>query len=81
MASIIEHEQNRLKHLRLSPWPKFKKEIIDILDHRIEHAHEINGVVNTSHLSLDDHLIVYMVHSFENPSINRDKKSGTKHDI
>ena len=47
--------------LKLMNWPDFKKIIFEILDHRIEHAPEINGVVNTSYLSLDEHLLIYWV--------------------
>ena len=32
-------------------------------------------------MSLDEHLIVYMVHSFDSPATNREKKAGTKEDI
>jgi hypothetical protein len=70
-----------LKYLKLQPWPTFKKEIFDIIDHRIEHAYEINGVINTSYMSLDEHLVVHMVHSFDNIVANREKKTGTKEDI
>lgn len=43
-------------------WTNFKVLIWDIYNHRINHAPEINGAINTSHLSLDEHLVVFMLH-------------------
>jgi len=63
LASAIEDE-NANKYLKLQSWPIFKKEIFEILDHRIENASEINVVINTSYMSFDEHLIVFMVHKF-----------------
>tara|TARA_B110000285_G_C14817943_1_gene465105 strand:- start:373 stop:582 length:210 start_codon:yes stop_codon:yes gene_type:complete len=68
LASAIESDTDKgsAKSLKLQSWPIFKKEIFEIIDHRIENAGEINGVVNTSYMSLDEHLIVFMVHKFDN---------------
>ena len=65
LASAIESDAST-KYLKLQSWPIFKKEIFEIIDHRIENASEINGVVNTSYMSLDEHLIIFMVHKFDN---------------
>ena len=57
-------------------WPDFKKEIIEIYDHRIEQAAEINGVINTSYMSMDEHLVVYFVSIFA--SHTRILKQGSR---
>jgi len=49
--------------LKLLPWPEFKRIIFDIIEHRIEHAPEINGVVNTNYMSLDEHLIIFFTNN------------------
>ena len=40
--------------------------LFEILDHRIAQAPEINGVVNTSYMSLDEHLVIYYVNDVYN---------------
>lgn len=50
--------------LKLQQWPQFKKAIFDVIDHRIEFAAEINGAINTSYVTLDEHLVIYIVHEF-----------------
>lgn len=50
--------------LRLIAWPDFKKLIFDIMDHRIENAPEIHGLVNTTYMSMDEHLVIYMIDQF-----------------
>jgi len=35
--------------------------IFDILDHRIINAEEIDGGVNNTYMSLDEHLIIFML--------------------
>jgi hypothetical protein len=81
LSTAIENKHTQLKYLKLQPWPIFKKEIFDIIDHRIEHAFEINGVINTSYMSLDEHLLVYIVHTFDSAASVREKKTGTKEEI
>lgn len=49
--------------MKLLPWPEFKRIIFDIIEHRIEHAPEINGVVNTNYMSLDEHLIIFFTNN------------------
>ena len=69
--------------LKISQWPHFKKEIFDILDHRIEYAAEINGAINNSYMSLDEHLVVYMVHKFD-PVMNYKslkEQNGTRNEV
>lgn len=48
-------------NLKIIPWSKFKTILFDIYDHRIEHAPEINGAVNTTYLALEEHLILFMI--------------------
>lgn len=48
------------KKLRLTPWPDFKQTIFDAIDHRCLHAPEINGAINTSYMTLDEHLLVFI---------------------
>lgn len=45
--------------MKLMSWPDFKKEIYNIYDHRVENAPEINGAINNSFLTLDEHLLLY----------------------
>jgi len=40
-------------------WVEFKQLIFEIYDHRIEFAPEINGAINTTYMSLEEHLIVF----------------------
>ena len=43
----------------LEPWPEFSRLIYDICDHRIENSPEINGSINNSYISLDEHLLMF----------------------
>lgn len=89
-SHIIIFLQNSIQNiesmkLRLIQWPDFKKMIFDILDHRvIQHAPEINGVTNNSYISLDEHLIIYMVDQYS-PHGSQAKKSlaykGTRQEV
>jgi hypothetical protein len=70
--------------LILQSWSEFKKTIFDIIDHRIEFAAEINGAINTSYMSLDEHLIVFWTNSFMLSGLSFGKSkdmTGTKADI
>ena len=55
--SIQEIEKIKLK---LVPWPEFKKQIYEIIDHRIEFAPEINGAINNTYMTLDEHLTIFI---------------------
>lgn len=46
--------------LKLMPWPDFKRILMDLIDFRIEHAPEIHGATNTSYMTLDECLIIYV---------------------
>lgn len=68
-SHIIVFLENSIKNisnlkLRLIPWVDFKKQIFDIIDHRIEHCPEIHGIVNTSYMTMDEHLMVFMCDQF-----------------
>jgi len=41
-------------------WPDFKKEIYEIYDHRVENSPEINGAINNTYITLDEHLVIYL---------------------
>jgi len=51
--------------MKLIPWPDFKILLFDIYDHRIFHAPEINGAVNTTYMSLDEHLLVFFLEKYK----------------
>ena len=44
---------------KLPAWENFKTVIYEIYDHRIYHAPEINGAINTTYLGMEEHLICY----------------------
>lgn len=39
--------------------------IFDIYDHRIRHAPELAGSVNTSYCSLNEHIMMYFIDKYE----------------
>ena len=45
-------------------WSSFKAVVYDIYEHRIQNAPEINGVVNTTYLGLDEHLLCYFMMTY-----------------
>jgi hypothetical protein len=57
LKNAIEECKNR--RMKLMSWPDFKKEIYLIYDHRVEHSPEINGAINNTFLTLDEHLLLY----------------------
>lgn len=68
-SHIIAFVATKIPHLdsmklKLRQWPQFKRAIFDVIDHRIEFAAEINGAINTSYVTLDEHLVIYIVHEF-----------------
>ena len=67
--------------LKLLPWPEFKRIIFDIIEHRIEHAPEINGVVNTNYMSLDEHLIIFFTNNILIQKIGAKFMEGTRPEI
>jgi hypothetical protein len=46
---------------KLSSWSSFKNHIYMIIDHRLQNAAEISGMVNSSHMTFAEHLLVYFV--------------------
>lgn len=62
---ILMFLENTIKQLNPKPklvgWTKFKLLINKVIDHRILHAQEINGMVNTSYTMPAEHLILYMI--------------------
>ena len=47
-------------------WQAVKDLIWEIYDHRILHAPEINGTINTSYMTLNEHLLVFMMEKHKN---------------
>lgn len=45
----------------LIAWVNFKSAIFEIIDHRIANAEEIDGSVNNTYMSLDEHLVIWML--------------------
>ena len=45
---------------KLQSWPKFKEQLFEIYDHRLLNAEEIDGGVNNTFMSLDEHLVCYL---------------------
>lgn len=54
------HKVEELK-MKIISWPDFKSQIYAIYDHRIVNAPEINGAINTTYLTLDEHMLIYFV--------------------
>ena len=51
--------------IRLPAWQDFKLLIYEIYDHRIYNAPEINGMINTNYLGMDEHLICFFVQKYK----------------
>ena len=47
--------------IKLLSFHQFKNLIYEIYDHRIFHATEINGALNASYMTLDEHLLIFML--------------------
>ena len=63
-GSSLNGAHEELK-LRLPAWADFKQTIYDIYDHRILHAPEINGAINTTYLGMNEHLILFFVNKYK----------------
>lgn len=50
---------------KIQPWKKFKEELFEIYDHRVEHAWEISGAINNTYMSLDEHLLIFFVDKYK----------------
>ena len=42
-------------------WSSFKAVVYEIYEHRIQNAPEINGLINTTYLGLDEHLLCFFM--------------------
>ena len=49
----------------LLPWHQFREIMFDIYDHRIKHAAELNGSVNTAYCSMNEHVIMFFVEKYK----------------
>lgn len=59
-TQITEGNDFRLNY-RVEEWKKFKVKLFDIYEHRIKHAMEISGTINTASLTLEEHLLIYFI--------------------
>ena len=57
LEKAIDDLDNR--RLKLIPWMEFKKLIFDIIQNRVENAAEINGSINNTYMTLDEHLVCF----------------------
>jgi hypothetical protein len=46
---------------KLMQWVAMKQMLLQILDHRLEHAEEIDSNVNNTYMTMDEHLIIYLL--------------------
>lgn len=46
-------------------WYKFKELVFDVYDHRILHAPELNGSVNTNYVTLSEHVLIFFVSKYK----------------
>ena len=60
---LASDKRNELK-LKLPAWQDFKQLIYEIYDHRIYHAPEINGAINTNYMGMDEHLICFFIEKY-----------------
>ena len=51
--------------LRLAVWGDFKNLLFEIYDHRLEHAPEISGAINSNYMSMEEHLIIFFVQKYK----------------
>ena len=58
---ILEEDPSIIENYVLIEWDRFKEIMFDIYDHRIQNAPELNGGVNTSHCSMNEHFLMYFV--------------------
>ena len=47
--------------LKIMNWVEFKAIIFEIYDHRIQHAPEVQGMLNTNYMTMDEHMAVYFL--------------------
>jgi hypothetical protein len=72
--SIVAFVQNRIFELEdkptilesyeLMPWFQLKDILFDVYDHRVKHAPELNGSVNTAYCSLTEHLPMFFLEKY-----------------
>jgi len=63
LASYIKSKEMRTRP-RLQDWATFRAIIFQIYEHRVhDGAQELNGAINTTHVSLDEHLVIFMSQS------------------
>lgn len=59
-----------VKTWNLMPWVKFKDIVYNIYEHRIQHAHEVNGSANMSYCALNEYVLIYFMDVYrERPKV------------
>ena len=53
-----------LEAYELMPWFQLKEILFDVYDHRVKHAPELNGSVNTAYCSLAEHLPMFFLEKY-----------------
>lgn len=61
IANSIEENQTG----RVLPWPEFKSVIYEVYDHRLQHASEINGVINSSYLCFEEYVLIFFLDKYK----------------
>ena len=51
--------------IKITSWPEFNQQIFKIYDHRISHAPEVNGALNTTYMTLDEHLLLFFLELYK----------------
>lgn len=61
LRSFIKNKENLKMRPRLQDWSHFRTTLFEIYDHRVQEAsQELNGAINTTHVALDEHLVIFM---------------------
>ena len=61
-------QENLLETYELIPWAKFKVMLFQVYDHRIENAHEINGLTNMNYCTLQEYVLIYAMDKLKDRS-------------
>lgn len=68
-ASHVDTMEKQELKMKIPAWQDFKQLIFDIYDHRIFNAPEINGMINTNYMGLDEHLICFFLNKYQTRQI------------
>ena len=62
-----------VENYELMPWYLYKEQLLDIYDHRIRNAPELNGSVNTNYCALNEHVLMFFVEKHEKRQVAEEK--------